>query len=137
MAIVVFDAAEWLDAYPQFKGQLTDAQLVQAFGVACLMLDNTAASPVPYDPEKGIETRKVLLWLLVCHLASLALRPVNQSGPMTNATEGSVSVGFQVPAVQNGRYFAQTACGDTFWQAVRKWMAGGRYYDERRYHPWG
>lgn len=137
MAIVVFDPAEWLEAYPQFKGQLTDAQLAQAFGVACLMLDNTDASPVPYDPAKGIETRKILLWLLMCHLVTLALRPVNQSGPMTSATEGSVSVGFQVPAVQNGRYFTQTPCGDTYWQAIRKWLVGGRYYDTRHYHPWG
>jgi len=137
MAVVVFDPQEWLEAYPQFQGQLTDAQLTQAFNVACLMLDNTDASPVPYDPDNGIETRKVLLWLLVCHLAALALRPVNQPGPMTNATEGSVSVGFQVPTALNGQYFCQTPCGSTFWQAVRKFVVGGRYYDTCHYHPWG
>lgn len=137
MAIVTFDADEWLEAYPQFKGLLTTAQLNQAFGVATLMLDNTDASPVPYDPKKGIETRKILLWLLVCHLASLALRPVNQSGPMTSATEGSVSVGFQVPSALNGRYFSQTPCGDSYWQAIKRYVIGGKYYDTRHFHPWG
>ncbi len=137
MAIVTFDATEWLEAYPQFQGQLTEAQLQQAFNVACLMLDNSDASPIPYDPNNGIEVRKTLLWLLVCHLAALALRPVNQSGPMTSATEGSVSVGFQVPQSLNGQYFNQTPCGSTFWQAIRKWIVGGSYYDERHYHPFG
>ena len=137
MAVVVFDPAEWLEVYPQFKGLLTDAQLTQAFNIACLMLDNTDASPVPYDPDKGIETRKILLWLLVCHLAALALRPVNQSGPMTNATEGSVSVGFQVPTALNGQYFQQTPCGQSYWQAIKKYVVGGRYYDICHFHPWG
>lgn len=137
MAVVMFDPAEWREAYPQFNGLLTDAQLNQAFGIACLMLDNTDASPVPYDPTNGVETRKVLLWLLVCHLAALALRPVNQSGPMTNASEGSVSVGFQVPSSLNGQYFNQTPCGSSFWQAIRKYVVGGRYYDTIHYHPWG
>lgn len=137
MAVVVFDSAEWLEAYPQFQGLLTDAQLNQAFGIACLMLDNTNASPVPYDPDKGIETRKILLWLLVCHLATLALRPVNQSGPMTNASEGSVSVGFQVPTALNGQYFQQTSCGQSYWQSIKKYVVGGKYYDVCHFHPWG
>ena len=138
MAIVQWDAEDWLECYPQFQGLLTERQLKQAFDVACLMLDNTDASPVPYDPEKGIETRKVLLWMLICHLASLALRPYNQSGPMTNATEGSVSVGFQVPQQPlSGAYFNQTPCGASYWQAIRKWVVGGRYYDTCHYHPWG
>jgi len=137
MAVVVFDPAEWLEVYPQFKGLLTDAQLTQAFNIACLMLDNTDASPVPYDPANGVETRKILLWLLVCHLAALALRPVNQSGPMTNATEGSVSVGFQVPTALNGQYFNQTPCGQSYWQAIKKYVVGGRYYDICHFHPWG
>lgn len=137
MAVVVFDPAEWLEVYPQFKGLLTDAQLTQAFNIACLMLDNTDSSPVPYDPDKGIETRKILLWLLVCHLAALALRPVNQSGPMTSATEGSVSVGFMVPTALNGQYFQQTPCGQSYWQAIKKYVVGGKYYDICHYHPWG
>ena len=137
MAVVVFDPQEWLEAYPQFKDKLTDAQLENAFGIACLLLDNTDASPVPYDPAKGIETRKVLLWLLVCHLTTLAMRPVGQAGALTSATEGSVSTGFQIPTTPNAQYFMQTSCGQSYWQALRKFVVGGRYYDKIHFHPWG
>ena len=73
MAVVVFDPQEFREAYPRFvdpkTGQplLTDAQLRQAFDVACLLLDNTDSSPVPYDPVHGVMIRKTLLYLLVCH----------------------------------------------------------------------
>lgn len=87
MAVVVFDPQEFREAYPRFvdpkTGQplLTDAQLRQAFDVACLLLDNTNSSPVPYDPAHGVMIRKTLLYLLVCHLATLALWPMGQAGP--------------------------------------------------------
>lgn len=137
MAIVIFDKDDWIDAYPQFKGQVTEGQLKQAFDIACMILDNTDNSPIPYDPEKGIETRKIMLWLLLCHLVALALRPVNQGGTLTSATEGSVSTGFSLPTSVNGQYFMQTPCGQTFWELLRKFSIGGRYYDLKRFHPWG
>lgn len=135
--IVVFDAAAFVEAYPQFS-VLTEAQLNNAFDVACLILDNTASSPVPYNPDKGVMVRKVLLWLLVCHLATLALRPATQAGALTNATEGSVSVGFTLPqSGLNAAYFNQSPCGQTFWQAVRPYLVGVKYYKSCNYHPWG
>ncbi|WP_288229562.1 DUF4054 domain-containing protein [uncultured Desulfovibrio sp.] len=141
MAVVVFDPQVFLEAYPQFAPGgvplLTDAQLRQAFEVACLLLDNSDASPVPYDSEKGILIRKTLLWLIVCHLATLALWPVGQSGPMSNATEGSVSVGFSLPQTTGKAFWNQTPCGQTFWQAVQPYVVGGRYYAVSHYHPWG
>lgn len=137
MAVVEFVAEDWLEVYPQFKGLLSEAQLNYAFQIACMIIDNTDESPIPYDPENGVEIRKILLWLLVCHLAALALRPINQSGPTTSATEGSVSVSFQIPTIVNGSYFAQTPCGETFWQLMRRFMSGGRYYDMKKFHPWG
>lgn len=137
MAIVVFDAEEWLNSHPQFVGKVTEAQLDEAFGVACLLLDNTDNSPVPYDPANGIMTRKILLNLLVCHLVTLALRPIGQAGTLTSATEGSVSTGFSVPQSPGADYWMQTSCGQTFWQAVRRFVVGGRYYPACHYHPWG
>jgi len=137
MAVVVFDATEWLNAHPQFVGRITEAQLNDAFDVACLLLDNTDNSPVPYDPEHGIETRRILLNLLVCHLATLALRSPEQAGALTSATEGSVSTGFQIPQAANADWWMQTPCGQTFWQAVRRFIVGGRYYPFPNYHPWG
>ena len=137
MAIVVFNAEEFLNSHPQFIGKLNEAQLDNAFDVACLLLDNSEASPVPYDPERGIETRRILLNLLVCHLATLALRPVNQAGALSSASEGSVSVGFQIPQSTNAAWWMQTTCGQTFWQAARRFLVGGRYYPACKYHPWG
>lgn len=137
MAVVIFNPQDWLEIYTEFEGKLTDAQLNYAFNLATLLLDNTDASPVPYDPEKGVETRKILLWLLVCHLASLAIRPIGQSGALTSATEGSVSTGFQIPQSPNAAWFNQTNCGASYWQAIRKWAVGGRYYGEQHFHPWG
>lgn len=142
MAIVVFDAQEFLEDFPKFTkpdgtGLLTDAQLAQAFEVACLLLDNTDKSLVPYDPDKGILVRKTLLYLLVCHLATLALWPLGQSGPMSSATEGSVSTGFSLPTGTGDAYYNQTPCGQTFWKLMRSYTAGGRYYAKHYVHPWG
>ena len=142
MAIVSFIANEFRDAYPQFvasdsKPILTDAQLAQAFDVACLMVDNTEQSRIPFDPEKGVMVRRTLLWLVVCHLATMALWPAGQAGPMTNASEGSVSVGFAAPPSQGKAYWSQTPCGQAFWQAIQRYIVGGRYYAVKPYHPWG
>lgn len=138
MAVVVFDPAAFREAYPRFTAELlTDAQLQQAFDMACLLLDNTDGSPVPYDPEHGVMARQTLLWLLVCHLATMALWPTGQSGPTASATEGSVSVSFSIPQNAGKAFYNQTPCGQSFWQAMQPWAVGGRYYAVRHYHPWG
>ena len=141
MAVVVFDPEAFLAAYPRFAPGgatlLKDSQLRQAFDVACLLLDNTDASPVPYDPERGILIRQTLLWLIVCHLATLALWPMGQSGPVSSATEGSVSTSFSLPQNTGRAFWSQTPCGQTFWQAVQPYVVGGRYFGVRHYHPWG
>ena len=114
MAVVTFDPQVFREAYPRFVDPksgtplLTDAQLEQAFDVACLLLDNTDASPVPYDPAHGIMIRKTFLYLLVCHLATLALWPAGQSGPTSSATEGSVTVAFSIPQNAGKAFYAQT-----------------------------
>ena len=137
MAIVTFDSDEFLSIYPRFSGVLTPAQLQNAFDVACLVLDNTESSVVPYDPTNGINDRKTLLYALTCHIASMALWGNGQAGPASGATEGSVSVSFAVPDVTNASWFKMTPCGQLFWLATRKFVVGGRYYPRRYVHPWG
>ena len=105
MAVVEFEPAAFREAYPRFTAELiSDAQLQQAFDLACLLLDNTDAS---------------------------------LSGPLSSATEGSVSVSFSIPQNIGKAFYSQTPCGQAFWQAVQPYAAGGRYYAVRHWHPWG
>ena len=126
MPIVVFDPTAFRESRPQLAA-LTDAQLREAFSVACLILDNSEASTVPYDPANGITDRATLLNLLVCHLATLALRG-EAVGALASATEGSVSVSFSSPAAPGAGWFAQTPCGLAYWQAIAGYRLGGRWY---------
>ena len=140
MAVVIFDPAEFLTKYPQFKDKVTDAQLEQAFDVACLLLDNTDSSLVPYDPDKGIKDRKTLLYMLVCHLVTLGLRGAEgQAGPVASASEGSVSVSFAVPTITGkiADWYIQTPCGQAYWNAIARYRLGGHYVAGCKYHPWG
>lgn len=125
MAAVVFDIPTFRSQYPQLM-QITDAQLEQAFNNACLLLDNTDNSIVPYDPPQQME-RETLLYLLTCHLGELALRGVGAVGNMTAAAEGSVNVTFSLPSITNAEWYLQTQSGFTFWQATLKYRQG-RYY---------
>jgi len=137
MAIVVFNSDEFLSVYPRFSGALTPAQLENAFDIACLMLDNTVDSIVPYEPDKGIKDRKTLLYMLTCHLATVALWGGGQAGPVSGASEGSVSVSFAVPDVATASWFKSTPCGASYWQSTRKYVVGGRYIAQKYHHPWG
>lgn len=138
MAIVTFDSDEFLQIYPRFSGVLNAAQLQNAFDTACLILDNTNGSPVPYDPSNGVNDRKTLLYMLTCHLATVAVWSANgQAGPVSGATEGSVSVSFSIPDATNASWFKLTPCGQAYWQATRKYVVGGRYSARTYSHPWG
>lgn len=137
MAIVAFNSEEFLSIYPRFFGVLSPAQLTNAFDSSCLLLDNTDGSMVPYDPENSVKDRKTILYALTCHLCEVALRQAGQSGPISGASEGSVSVSVAVPDITNGSWFKQTPCGQFYWQATRKYVIGGRYVAQRYYHPWG
>ena len=61
MAIVTFDSDEFLAIYPRFAGVLTPAQLQNAFDVACLVLDNSEGSIVPFDPANNVDERLSLI----------------------------------------------------------------------------
>ncbi len=142
MAIVVFNPEDFRQDFPQFADPVkyTDRRLQSAFNAACLSVDNTDKSPIPYDPDKQDFTRETLLYYLTCHILTMAEWGANgQSGPVTNATEGSVSVGFAAPQITNSNksYFDETPCGRAFWQMSMRFRMGGRYYPACNYHPWG
>lgn len=138
MAVVVFDPQEFREIYPKFTADVvSDAQLQNAFEIACTLVKNTATAKIPYNPDNGEFKRKILLYLLVCHLCTLALWPVGVAGPMTSASQGSTSAGFGLPSVFDNFYFQQTPCGATFWQMMLPYLVGGKYYAGKTVHPWG
>lgn len=143
MAVVIFDPDEWRLRFPNINGtatsSLSDEVLQQAFDIATLIIGNKDKDVVPYEPDDNIFDRKTLLYLLVCHIITLALwSRYGQGGPITSGTEGSVSASFAIPQNVNGRWFNQTPCGQTLWLALARYRLGGRYIDcHDRFHPWG
>lgn len=141
MAKVEFLVTEFRTRYPQFKEEVAPEGWLRAlFEEACGILDNSDASPVPYDPCQGEFSRKRLLYCLVCHLATLEIRARDgQAGPVASATQGSVSVSYVTPPVtgKSADWFQQTQCGAVYWQAIQGYSLGGFYVPgPRRQHPW-
>lgn len=136
--IVVFNATEFRTFYPKFPEELiSDEQLDNLFQLACTFIDNTDKSRFPYDPDRNIYTRKQMLYLLVCHLATMELWGAGQSGPLTSATQGSVSVGFQSMDMWGQPWFSQTPCGRTLLQMLMPYALGGRIFTKPHFHPYG
>lgn len=124
MAVVVFDINGFRTIYPHFA-EVSDEQLEFFFSIAEQIIDNTDNSWIT-----NIKERKILLYLLVCHMATLFLRGTT-TGNIASATEGSVSASFGSYDLGSGKWFGQTPCGALFWQLTAKYRAGGRYYAYR------
>lgn len=122
MAVVVFDPAEFKEVYPHFVNT-ADAVCRFAFAEAELYLNNTDASPV-----KNEEKRKLLLYMLTCHILTLKERGGDVVGQLSSASEGSVSVSYSVPSAPGAEWFSQTQCGLAFWQAIKPYTLRPRYY---------
>lgn len=133
MAVAVFDYTKWAALFPYLAGAggVTDPIASAFFGVAELLFNNTACSPIT-DPDK----RLVYLNYAVAHLARLAGYPVASGGTavpsdtvgrVSSATEGSVSVSFDYGSVsENQAWWVQSPEGATFWQLTRA-MRTARY----------
>ncbi len=122
--IVAFDPLEFKEIYPQFA-DLNDIQLNHYFLQAEQYCNNTASSPV-----KNLERRKLMLYLLVCHIATLAKRG-EQTGAIASAGEGSVNVSFAPIDDKSGQWYNQTQCGASYWQLALSYRVGGLYFVPR------
>lgn len=146
-SIVAWDVVDFLTYYPRFGvcGASTFVEpetLAAYFEVACSYVDNTADSLIPYDPESGVFIRKILLYAIICHIATLEQWSANgQSGPLASANEGSVSVSFQSAQYKQGSDLAawlrQTSCGQNAWVLLSRYVSGGRLYRVKHCHPFG
>ena len=140
MAVVVFNSEDFRMDFPQFADSVKypDRQIEMAFNTAVALLDNTEASPVPYDPANGVLTRELLLYYLTCHILTLATQSMaGQAGPVSSSSVGSVSVSFAVPQVTDQNYYLLTACGQTYWRLSLPYRMGGVYHPVKHHHPWG
>ena len=123
MASVAFDIAEFKKDYPAFAN-LSDDVLNNYFVIAERFCDNTDASLVT-----DLTERKVLLYLLVAHIATLSMRGTFV-GFQKSAHQGSVSTGFSLP--NNLNWYKQSQYGYLFWVMTRKYRQGGMYYEFKR-----
>ncbi len=111
-----FNIAAWRGQYPRFN--LTDDQIQGYVEQSYLYYDDCCGRKPPC-PTK----RQQLRFLLVAHIAELESRSSSGAGmvgAITNASEGSVSIGTATLGDMAGMnaYFAQTPYGLAFWQAT-------------------
>jgi len=117
MPSVTFDVTAFKGRYPEFASVGTPL-LTACFDEATLYLSNSDTSPV-----QSLSRRATLFNMLTAHIAYLggALstdgmpRPV---GRVSQASEGSVSAGFEYLAPGTAAWFTQTQYGAAFWQAT-------------------
>lgn len=138
---VTWNETKWRAIYPQFA-TVTSEQLAALWQMATAIVDNSEGTPIPYDPDNGVFVREIILYALVCHLATIATQDAaGQPGTLTNASEGSVSAGFYMPQFPGGgvsaAWYNQTPCGRTVWVMLRRFSLGGRYYGIKYIHPYG
>ena len=125
MAAVVFDPTAFKARYPEFAA-VPDATLTACFMEAGLYLSNADNSPV-----QNLTRRATLFNMLTAHVAYLGgllsadgmPRPV---GRVSQASEGSVSAGFEYLAPGSAAWFSQTQYGASFYQATSS-LRGFRY----------
>ncbi len=116
--IVTFDYAEFIALYPEFVN-MPEMQLQNYFDIATGILSNRIGVVV-CDKDK----LKTMLYLLTAHIAFLFKRGAALAGPISSATEGSVSVGFSIPQNLNAQWFNQSQFGQLFWQLAKPYMMG-------------
>ena len=143
MAVVTLDIGEFLGLFPHlykaYNDQLiTDEMITDDFDTVAEWIGNNDSAPFPYNPEKGIMTRKRLLYLATCHLLSLGLLPEGQQGRLSSATQGSVSTSFDLIHANGltAQWWLQTKCGSQFWVMSQAYRKGGRVYATKHHHPW-
>lgn len=121
MTAVTFDPAAFKGRYPEFSA-VNDGTLTAVFDEACLLIDNSDASPV-----SDVTRRKIMLWLAVAHLANLGrlaeqamgIQSNVPNGRLATAHEGSVTASFSVgPETAQNAFWLQTAYGQQLWQLM-------------------
>lgn len=125
MTVVTFDPFAFKTRYPEFNA-IANSRLVTLFPEACIYLSNKDNSPV-----QDIPRRTLLLNMLVAHIAYLNgfTSPNGQTKPvgrLSQASEGSVSVGLEYGTPGTQEWYVQSQYGAAFWQGTSS-LRGFRY----------
>lgn len=115
-----FDIDAFRAIYPQFA-DIPDTTL-EFMWTNALMI-----SGLETDSSFTLAEKQNLLFMLVCHLATLAQR--GTAGALMSATEGSVSVGYSsLQSGQENDWYMLTPCGAAYWQIVKGHRYGGVWF---------
>lgn len=114
---VVLTYEEFNQSYPELN--VDENAYNWAIGLAQIMLDNGPNSIICCKCN-----RAQLLYLLAAHLLFLKNRGAGNVGSVSNAHEGSVSVGYASLGQLGQNYFGQSQYGLLFWQLISKYMSG-------------
>ena len=122
---MTFDVEKFRAVYPQFAS-LSDAQLEFMWQNALIISGVEGDTRVPEGQKEN------LLFMLVCHLATLATR--GTAGAMTSAKQGEVQVTYaSLPArSDDADWFNLTPCGSAYWQAIKRYRLGGLWFPGRK-----
>lgn len=118
--VVTFNYDLWLQMFPEFDGTVNSVQAQLYFDQAVLFHRNDGTGPVEKEDEQ-----LRLLNLLTAHFAQVmagsTVAPATPLiGPITNASEGSVSVstdGVKIPGAY--AWLATTKYGVLYWGAIQ------------------
>lgn len=143
--VVTFDFPTWTALYPEFSN-CSSAQGQAWFDRACLYFDNSPCNPAV---RVGATVFGQLLYMLTSHVgwlaaprdakgqpASAGSPPNQQVGRISNASEGSVSVGLDFPSSgsPSEAWYLQTRYGAEFWAATAQFRTM-RYLARPRFVP--
>lgn len=121
---MTFDVEKFRAVYPQFA-EVPDAQLEFIWDNALMISGIEGDTRIPEGQKEN------LLFMLVCHLATLATR--GTAGAVTGATQGSVSVTYTTPTYTgDAAWFNLTPCGAAYWQAIKRYRLGGLWFKGRK-----
>ena len=121
---MTFNVEKFRTIYPQFA-EVPDAQLEFMWQNALIISGIEEDTRIPESQKEN------LLFMLVCHLATLAAR--GTTGAMTGATQGSVSVTYATPThTGDAAWYNLTPCGAAYWQIIKKCRLGGLWFPGRK-----
>ena len=122
---MTFDITKFRTVYPQFA-EIPDATLEFMWNNALII------SNLENDTRLDADQKENLLFMLLCHLATLAT--LGTAGAMTSAKQGEVQVTYaSMPSrSDDADWFNLTPCGSAYWQAIKRYRLGGLWFKGRK-----